>query len=491
MKTASTVVSGVGCILAVIGISLIGNSGYGAPPIPAGFFFSVLLMMSGTAGIASGVSLSLHKDVKVKYPHILQGVIGGLILALGIRTFILHPLELSNCPCSSGFYGPSCIECACSVHGSCDEGGDGTGVCSCDVGWDGENCDVCSRTFEGDKCNVCKRNWFGSKCDSCAPGYVGSNCEICHENWISESDDYGRLCRTCKPGFFGGHCTLCQSCTTHDDLAVCRDNVWHDTNVYTGDTCTSTGQVCSNKYDCSSFNCKGMCVDGDETSGQVCESDLECQFGTCQYRTCCGEQRHGNGECECNRVGFWGPVCDPCPGFDLVYSASICTGHGTCAAAYTGGGVDEVYSHLQCECNKEGLEPFPTWSGNTCGCLKDASDSTSCSRCASGFYSSECLSCPGGGGISQCNKHGLCSDGVSGDGKCTCDIDIKPFGLGGWSGGSCKECFSSDFFGDRCEVCPSTVGVQCTSSVSVEIPGTGICLSSCGTQTCNSNGFCV
>ncbi len=486
MKTASSIMLGLGGVFFVVGWAMIFNSGYSNPSIPAGSVFAFLLMVVGSATVVSGISLSLHKAVHIKHPHIFQGIIGCLILALGIRTFVLHPLELPNCSCLTGYFGGNCDPCDC-LNGICDDGGEGSGICSCDLGWAGTRCDTCATTFTDD-CTVCKRGWTGAACDTCYPGYSGSSCNVCDTNWITESDDLGTLCRTCKEGYYGGYCKSCRACNAHDNLAICRDNTWHSANIYTGDTCTSTGQVCTNNYECGSFNCKGLCVDGDETSGEICESDLECSFGTCQYRTCCGEKRYGNGECECARTGYWGPSCDACPGFDGVYSASVCGGHGTCAAAYSGSGDDEAFNKLQCVCNPQGTEPFPTWSGNTCGCLKETTDAK-CSSCADGYFGEECNNCPGGGGISQCSMHGECNDGIDGTGTCSCDIDIKPNGLGGWGGEQCSNCFSSDFYGDRCSVCPSTIAVQCGDG-RAEIPGTGVCINSCGTQTCSTTGSC-
>lgn len=487
MKTPSTLLSAIGGIFFAAGCALVFNSGYNSPSIPAGFLFAFLFVVGGVATIVSGLSLVFHRKITKKYPYIFQCILGVLLLSLGVRTLILHPLELPPCPCASGFYGEDCAPCDC-VNGICDDGSQGSGICSCDLGWGGSRCDVCAPTFTGD-CTSCARGWTGAACDRCYPGYVGSQCNQCHTNWISESDDLGTLCRTCKPGFYGGYCTRCGNCQEHDDLAVCRDNAWHDTNVYTGSTCTSSGQTCVDKYDCSTFNCKGICVDGDETLAEVCESNNDCSFGTCQFKTCCAEERHGNGQCECRRQGFTGPLCEPCPGFDGIYSSSVCGGHGTCAAVYSGSGEEEIYNNLQCVCNTEGDQPFPSWSGDTCGCLID-SPGGKCTSCADGYFGESCLTCPGGGGISQCSMHGECEDGLSGSGICSCDIDIKPNGLGGWGGEKCSDCFSSDFYGSKCQVCPLTTSVKCGDG-RAEIPGTGICINSCGTKTCTSTGSCI
>ena len=482
MKLASNIMLGVGAIVGIVGYSLISSSNYGLPPIPSGWAAAMIFIIFGGASVLSGLSLIFHSKVHSKYTYVSASILGATILGIGIRTLIYNPLETPACPCPTGYWGPKCLPCTC-VNGICDDGGEGTGVCLCDMGWGGDRCNVCSETFQGATCNECKRGWWTETCNICAPGYTGAKCDSCDSKWITESDDLGTLCRSCKPSHFGGYCKICPACNTYDSLAICRDNDWHDDNIYTGERCTSNAQICTNKYDCKSFNCKGICVDGDETTGQLCEFDTECTIGTCQYKTCCLEQQHGDGECECKREGYWGPLCEKCPGFDGVYSATICTGHGTCAAAYS----KDTFSHLQCECSQEGTEPFPSWSGTTCGCLKESSTSTTCNRCADGFFGEKCTSCPGGGGISQCNMHGTCSDGVSGNGQCTCDVDIKYGGLGGWMGSSCDSCMG-EFWGPQCKTCPAIMEVGCQAGFT-EIPGTGNCLVSCGGKTCNG-GIC-
>ena len=409
---------------------------------------------------------------------------------LGIRTIILHPYKTPECLCAAGFYGKDCLQCTC-VNGICNDGSNGDGRCLCDNGWDGKNCDTCASTFQGDNCDECKRGWDTNTCDVCYPGYIGSNCDKCHPNWIAEIDSVGTLCRRCKPKFWGAYCKPCPTCNTSDPGAFCRDNDWWRENVYENNACESTGQACENDFDCTSSNCKGQCIINDQFTGKFCEVDLECGEGaTCESKTCCLQNKYGDGTCECTRIGYWGPLCDSCPGFDGIYSASVCTGHGTCSAAYV---KDGLFSHLTCECAPEGDS---TWSGNQCGCLEKDGE---CTQCADGFFGENCTVCPGGGGVSQCSLHGKCSDGIDGDGTCTCDLDIKPNGLGGWktSGSkSCDVCFSdADFKGKNCQVCRSTkeVGFKERSDgrFNTQLPN-GNFLSTCplDNQKCNENRGC-
>lgn len=483
----------IGILLGSIGISMINSSSYTVPPIPAGWIIGIVFLdVGGSALLTGGISVKLFKIQKKFWT--MAFLFGGTMVGLGIRNLINNPLELPACPCLPGYYGKSCLPCpACHPMFSegCNDGGEGNGECPCARGYGGETCSVCAETFTGLKCDECIRGWAGVNCDRCYPGYTGASCNKCDVGWIEQSDEQGILCDICEPGRYGGYCELCPKCATHDSLAVCKDNVYHDANVYDPQKCTVSANICNNRYDCSSLNCKGQCVFGDTTDGSFCETSNDCQIGwSCEYKTCCVEDGLGDGTCDCGRNGYWGPLCEPCPGFDGIYSSSICSGHGTCQAAYVGPASDSVYSHLKCECVPDGVEPFPAWTGEKCACLKETEADTTCSSCANGAYGPNCDQCPGGGGISQCSRHGKCADGIGGDGSCDCDVDIKYKGLGGWGGGSCSSCHSGDFYGDKCETCPNILMVACDGFLAT-LPGSGNCITSCLNKDCNSNtGIC-
>lgn len=478
-----------------VGLYMITNSMYSSPPIPSGWVIGMIFVDIGLALCTTG-GLAVRFIKKKRALWMTTIVVGAFMLTMGIRNLIRYPLEITPCPCESNFYGPNCLPCpACNVFNSngCDDDVQGTGECLCKTGFGGETCSVCSPTFDNDigNCDTCKRGWRGPTCSQCDIGYGGPNCDSCLPNWIPETDSKGTLCQTCKPNKYGRHCRDCPQCDAHDSLAVCKDNAWHNQNVYKWDICTVTSQTCSDQDDCPTHNCKGQCVDGIVSDGQICETDSDCFFGTCQYKTCCLEEKYGDGTCDCKRSGYWGPLCTECPGFDGIYSSTVCGGHGTCAAAYAG----DAYSHLQCECNPEGDAAFPTWSGHTCGCLKSSLGST-CSQCSDGHFGEDCKACPGGVGISQCNRHGKCDDGLTGNGTCTCDVDIKFNGLGGWGGLTCDRCHSGDFWGSKCKTCPGIMMVGCQStnddgSFLATLPGSGNCIASCADKTCNNiNGIC-
>ena len=469
---------------------------YPSPPFPAGYMVGMACIALGGGVTIGSSTLAIRQQKGPQLPQwIVIALLGAGLVGYGVTEIVRHPLELPDCPCPADYYGAyPCIPCpqnfagVCNGRGVCDDGNTGSGDCYCDVGWDGDNCEECAPTFQGGQCNQCKRGWQGEKCDQCYPGYSGPDCDVCAEGWIPETDSLGTLCRTCEAGRYGGYCTPCQDCQKHDPNGKCKDNQWHLENIYNAALCTPDGSTCSDKYDCDSFNCKGLCVIGDETTGQVCEFSGECFPGECQFRQCCLEARHGNGHCECGSIGYLGEDCQACPGFDGVYSNTICTGHGTCAAQYAG----NTYIGLACECTPDGVMPFPAWTGDTCSCLKNTATDTDCSKCATGSFGPQCTSCPGGSGISQCNMHGRCDDGIQGQGTCTCDIDVKYGGLGAFKGEACESCLSGDFYGASCKTCPNLQVVQCIPGLNLtEIPGVGSCIQSCGDKTCNNNtGFC-
>ena len=512
MKATSTLIGFIGLLSIITGLIFINTSNYGLPPLPTGYVLAMILLILGGGTLISMIVLITHAKISntKKQFFYLNLVLACALIGIGIQLILHHPLETPACPCEANHWGPSCEMCTC-VMGTCNDGGEGDGSCLCDMGWGGENCDVCAPTYQddprpdGSKCSECKRGFWKplEGCKECYPGYMDSStgaCNQCAPTWETESDALGLLCRRCLPEHYGGYCkftnsTLCKA--EGDTLAFAKDNHWQRANVYTGNTCTPSGRSCKNPYDCDdgsggSFNCKGQCVKGDETSGDLCEDDLECADGwTCEYRVCCLEKKVADGSCQCGRSGYafnGKGVCQKCPGFDGVYSASICSGHGTCAVAYAGDPADAEIVGVNCVCAPEGDEPLPTWSGPECGCLKET-ETGPCVECWDGFFGANCDACPGGAGIAQCNKHGICNDGLTGDGTCSCDIDVKYQGLGAWKGDSCDACMNDDFFGQKCQICPSFMVVACNANTNPFLPNQ--CTSSCAAKTCNvDTGFC-
>lgn len=426
MKTWSSIGFIIGSILWIVGIGMYMSSSADLPPIPSGWLFALVFLCFGCACMISSIMLG------IRY-HTL-GFFGFAIFVIGVRLITIHPYVLPECTCPPNTYGKDCVECRC-VHGSCDEGYDGTGVCYCDVGWAGPICDRCASTFVGENCDICKHGWDGPLCNRCFPGFIG-NCDECAPNFVRVDgvDQNGNSyinCAPCQTGW-GGYCVPMPECTKYDKLAIARDaKYWKTNKLFDPNTCTST-TVCQDRYDCESFNCRGVCVLGDMTYNR-CENDLECEIGSCEYKTCCEEKRYGDGTCECKTPGHFGPLCEKCPGFDGIYD-SVCSGHGTCSAVYSG----DNYNHLECVCDQG-------WSGPQCGCF----GIKNCTSCADGFYGSTCQPCPGGSGVDQCNGHGVCKDGIDGDGTCVCDQAL----WSAFAGQACERCYSGAFEGPNCELC--------------------------------------
>ncbi len=446
MKTWSSIGFIIGSILSSIGISLYTASSTNMPPFPFGWLTATFFLCLGSAVILSVIMFLLYRG-KMDITLYIAGFFAVCFLGLGLRLIILYPYSMPECKCPRNTYGIECKPCEC-LHGVCDQGFHGSGKCMCDLGWDGVLCSTCAATFVGKNCNVCKHGWTGERCDRCFPGYIG-NCDKCDPRFLQteigivnkETNEKGFSCEPCKEGFFGGYCAQMPDCKKYDKEAAPKDAAyWKKNKLFNPNVCTST-TVCKDRYECDSFNCRGVCVEGDNVYNK-CENDLECPFGTCQYKTCCEELVFGDGTCECKSIGHFGPLCEICPGFDGF--RSVCNGHGTCTAMY----ANEKYSHLECSC-EEG------WSGPECECF----GIENCTQCADGYFGKKCQPCAGGTGLKQCSGHGICNDGVDGDGSCICE-QLSSYAF---KGTTCSECYSSAFQGEECEIClgGEIVGFNC------------------------------
>lgn len=444
MKTWSSIGFIIGSILSSIGLSLYYASSSSMPPFPMGWVVAVFFLCFGAALILSSIMFLIFKSKRATSVYIMF-FFAFCFVGIGVRLIVLYPYNTPECTCPDNTFGTECTACNC-VNGICDDGYSGSGNCMCNVGWDGILCNKCASTFTGEKCDRCKHGWTGETCDRCFPGYV-DNCDTCDSKFLKtevgivnkETNAKGFSCEPCLTGW-GGYCLNMPNCKKYDKKAVAKNAVyWKQNNLYDPDICTST-TTCNNRYDCDSFNCRGVCVEGDNVYNR-CDNDLECQIGRCEYKTCCEELRYGDGTCECKTPGYFGPLCEKCPGFDDV---SVCSGHGTCTAMF----ANEKYSHLECDC-VEG------WSGTNCECF----GLEKCTKCADGYYGSDCKPCPGGTGVNQCNGHGTCNDGINGDGTCSCD-QLSTYAF---KGQECSECYSSSFQGEECEICAGgeIVGYNC------------------------------
>ncbi|KAG9490521.1 hypothetical protein GDO78_006061 [Eleutherodactylus coqui] len=108
------------------------------------------------------------------------------------------------------------------------------------------------------------------------------------------------------------------------------------------------------------------------------------------------------------------------------------------------------------------------------GCRHTCTNNTFVSKCCRGYWGPDCMECPGGAS-SPCRNRGTCSDGLEGDGVCSCQE--------GFGGTACEKCAEKDKYGDDCRSVCSCVHGVCNSGVNGD--GTCLCLSGYGGLSCD------
>ena len=483
------------------------ESNYTPPPLPAAYVLGQVLVVPATAlaltsAVTLGAVLGVYRTCTPDNSGTVTRASFALVWGLGIAAFavlrfwIPHPHTLSAtcaCPDFHVRVDTVCVPCPGFEKGVCEDAGcvcGGTGVCSettaqcvCDANWQvGPNgtCSECSpRAVGDDECQRCSRRFkpdANGDCTLCRNGYVNGpagECSQCHPNFAPRVDDDGNIVLTeegaqiCSPvrgcaddQRVGPMCTpVAEKCDAHGDVGAQLANA--NNLMVAPFTFTTTGQSCEYDHDCPSYNCLGWCVDG-ALPGTLCQEDTDCLGGgKCRSRTCGAEYRVGDDTCRCSRAGYLAPRCEKCPGFNGVWSASVCGGRGTCAAVFvdgTGRGFLDTYSHLECVCAKPAgvLTEFPKWSGEKCA--RAVRNDGTTAFCAEGFFGPQCdITCPGDsdsawGGIGACDSRGVCTfDGTTA--QCVCDQDARPNGDGFFHGPSCTQCFDQ-FYGRNCMSCP-------------------------------------
>ncbi|XP_072438182.1 stabilin-1 isoform X1 [Chiloscyllium punctatum] len=97
------------------------------------------------------------------------------------------------------------------------------------------------------------------------------------------------------------------------------------------------------------------------------------------------------------------------------------------------------------------------------GCRHLCTKTATIFKCCTGFWSQDCLECPGGS-TNPCSGHGICLDGVSGNGTCICEPKYK--------GSVCEECADEEAYGPDC-----VLGCRCVHGIcSNGITGNGKCI---------------
>ncbi|XP_072328760.1 stabilin-1 [Scyliorhinus torazame] len=126
------------------------------------------------------------------------------------------------------------------------------------------------------------------------------------------------------------------------------------------------------------------------------------------------------------------------------------------------------------------------------GCSLKCTKMATVSKCCNGFWSQDCLECPGGA-THPCNGHGMCLDGVLGNGSCICEPKYK--------GNACEECADEEAYGPDCVMGCSCVHGVCSNGITGN--GKCICFSgytgpkcdqevpACKSLGCGNNTQCV
>lgn len=457
--------------------------------------------------------------------------------------------ETGDCICGSGTCSESTATCQCDYNFKRAPNG---------------TCALCSdRTMDSSagRCTRCRERFKPTAkgdCSLCRNGYAGIDCMVCAEGFQPQMNEDGTIFLTeegamvCGPVFpgcvddqppgggrSGPMCEPVENCAQHGDINAKVRVTNADAALTQPLFFTFSGETCSYNHDCSSYNCRGMCSWGKGgLEGAACLEDSDCGGGRCEGRVCGLEYRLGGTDCQCSRAGYQAPRCEMCkcklrlcnsiffielvvckqtcfntcvlypivllfsgPGFNGVYSETVCGSRGSCMPKYTdvGLGWASEYDSLQCVCgNPKGvLTEFPKYTGEFCERVTD--ENGQIVSCAEGYFGAQCdKTCEGGqgwGGISVCSTRGACKyDEELDEAYCECDSDMKPGGIGYFAGGGCELC-ASEFYGSQCAPCP---GLQITSDCKEDTLILSVdpltCFGSCNTKTCDDgkegSGIC-
>ena len=379
-----------------------------------------------------------------------------------------------SCTCQFGWGGESCEkECPgghlnpCSNHGACDQL---TALCLCVD-------DTVLGHFGGASCSSCQDGWYGDSCLStcppatgtttgrecaCSQGWAAPDCSVecfggasnpCSRNGNCNDTNAGDGTCACNYGFRGqdcrfrcaGHAATGLECSGHGGCqagGVCLCHTDAQNGFWASDDCST----CAGDY--FGLNCDQLCPKG--VNGLACSGNGQCTQtqGACVCRVSATAGYWEGDVCERCQPGYWGPRCrEPCPGG----ACAPCGGNGVCDEGVLGTGV--------CTC-----------AGNWAG--------VNCDTCLPGFFGKSCSDqCPGGvTAETWCSGNGDCSQGPTGSGDCVCH---KVAGKGWWAGALCDRCLNG-YFGATCSTkCPGD-NFPCAGNgvCSQGVTGTGLC-------TCN------
>ncbi|MEE6480097.1 hypothetical protein FKM82_012459 [Ascaphus truei] len=149
-----------------------------------------------------------------------------------------------------------------------------------------------------------------------------------------------------------------------------------------------------------------------------------------------------------------GGRCDNMVTFELMGNCGLCFNTPSCPAGSKPKGLKQ-----KCPYNlilRRTLD----------GCRNECSMVVWMTKCCKGYFGRDCQACPGGP-ETPCNSHGLCDDGYTGTGECTCWAQFN--------GTACEQCLPGRY-GSDCKSCDCTERGQCDEGSS----GTGECVCEAG-----------
>ena len=365
------------------------------------------------------------------------------------------PEGTARCACGPGFTGPVCaVPCPggaapCGGHGACGTAPDGAAQCACDPGWAAPGCVNCAPGHAGPDCGrrcpahcgghgacatgttaggecECVRGWAGAQCTVECPGGAAM---VCSGHGVCLRDGTCECARSVASGFWAG--AECLECAAGHAAPDCLYRC----------PVGPAGGVCSDRGECRAGRCAcdaGACGRACEHRGAVCAA-IQCpdptHFGPACVAACprnalglvCG----GHGLCEAGRNGTGLCLCAGAwsgPECDVPCPGvpHVCSSHGFCHAGTRGCACVSGFVGPDC-----GLQCPGGWQ-TPCGGHGVCNASANCT-CDAGYDGAACeWECPGGH-AHPCNGHGQCLGTLSATGiSCTCD--------GHWGGAACGAC---------------------------------------------------
>eukprot|EP01012_Entosiphon_sulcatum_P030297 TRINITY_DN3729_c0_g1_i6.p1 TRINITY_DN3729_c0_g1~~TRINITY_DN3729_c0_g1_i6.p1 ORF type:complete len:6116 (-),score=439.75 TRINITY_DN3729_c0_g1_i6:64-18258(-) len=412
--------------------------------------------------------------------------------------------------CADGFFGPNCNKtcpggsgsAACSGKGTCDDGPTGSGTCTCSTGYAGTSCQILCPGGASNPCSlrgtcnatsgscICESGFAGNACSISCPSVLGL---VCAGNGVCSDGSTGNGSCTCKSGYGGISCekqcpggATCNGHGTCDSNGTCQCVGSTSVGFWSGSDCLSCVQTYYGS-DCRSRCRNGVtvgtaCVCSSGWAGLACSR--ECPGGSgniCNKHGSCFDGNAGNASCSCE-IGYVSNDCSiPCQ----PSPSNPCNSHGTCLSdgtckcysdSNTGYWTGKTCSVCQTDWYGSHCDlACPKFNGLTCGahgtcdsvsvtcqCFQNSTngfwDGKDCSVCSEFYYGTSCQNVCPGGDCNPCNGHGICSDGLTGTGKCTCQSTSV---VGFWTGDACDQCLPG-YFGFQCsKQCPGGSATPC------------------------------